>query len=175
MKKRFARGFTLTELIVAVGILAVLSAIAIPMVNAGIRSSHKAGCLSNLRQIGVGLEAYIQDNQNRFPVLEAGRSSRDEDIPVLETELADYVGDSEIFRCPADREEFENTGSSYLWNVTQNGARRVRLEFMGEPQPPSRIPLVADKEAWHPGEDSGTNFLYADYSASNRVTFGISQ
>lgn len=171
---RHPRGFTLTELVVTVAILAVLAGIAVPLIRGSIRSSHKAGCLSNLRQIGFALEGYLQDHGNRMPAIATGRESRGEDLPVLETVLLPYTGGEEVFHCPADDEVFARSGSSYLWNGTQSGLRRTELSFFGEDRRLSRIPLVADKEAWHPGGDVGTNFLYADLSASNDIQFDIS-
>ncbi|MGE9270196.1 MAG: type II secretion system protein [Verrucomicrobiales bacterium] len=166
-------GYTLTELLVALAILVALTAIALPMVRSGIRSAHRAGCLSNLKQIGIGLELYLQDHAQVMPVLEAGRRDRREDVPVLETVLAEYLDDDEVFRCPADRKSFAESGSSYMWNTTQNGLRRNQLSFFTS-EDPARIPLVIDKEAWHSGGESGSNFLYADMTASNRVAFSVS-
>lgn len=167
------RGFTLTELIITVVIIASLAGLAFPLIRSGIRSAHQAGCLSNLRQIGLGLESYLQDNNQRMPVLETGRRSRDEDIPVLETVLDAYLETPEVFRCPADPEVFEATGSSYIWNSTQSGLRRTQLEFFGTDDP-SRIPLVIDKESWHPTANNGSNFLYANMTTGNRVSFAVS-
>lgn len=171
---REEHGFTLTEMLVVLLIIGGLSAIAFPIVSSGIRASHRAGCLSNLRQIGVGLEAYLQDHNDRMPELEAGRKSRDENLPVLETVLTPYLGETEVFHCPADKELYAASGSSYLWNTTQNGRHRTQLAFFGVERNDSRIPLVIDKEAWHVGGDSGSNFLYADFSASNRLQFSVS-
>lgn len=163
------RGFTLIELLVALVIIAALAAIAYPVIRSGIQSSQRAACLSNLKQIGIGLEAWLQDHNQRMPEWEAGRRSREEDIPVLETGLAPYLAEATVFECPADPEQYRKTGSSYFWNTTQNGLRVTSLEFFGTDQP-ERIPLVTDKEAWH-GDPIGTNFLYADRSAENRVRF----
>ena len=166
-------GFTLTELLVVLAILGALAAIAIPVGRSVLARSRTAGCLSNLRQIGVGLEAYLQDNNQVMPAVPAGRKSKAEDVPVLETELATYLPDPSVFHCPADHEIFEKSGCSYIWNSSQSGRHRLRLEFFGKTGQDNRIPLVSDKESWHPGE-SGVNFLYADLSASTKVNFGVS-
>lgn len=168
------RGFTLVELLVTLVIVAALAAIAYPIIRSGVRSAHQAGCLTNLRQIGTGLELYLQEHGQRMPELEAGRRSREEDLPVLETVLIDYVESESVFECPADPGEFRRSGSSYLWNTTQNGLHVTKLSFFGTDQP-SRIPLVIDKEAWHSGGGKGTsNFLYADQTAENRLRFAVS-
>jgi prepilin-type N-terminal cleavage/methylation domain-containing protein len=166
-------GFTLTELLVVLAILGALAAIAIPVGRSVLARTHTAACLSNLRQIGVGLEAYLQDNNQVMPEIAAGRRSKAEDVPVLETALASYLPDPAIFRCPADHEIFAESGCSYIWNSSQSGRHRLKLEFFGKAGQDNRIPLVSDKEAWHPGE-SGVNFLYADLSASTKVQFGVS-
>jgi prepilin-type N-terminal cleavage/methylation domain-containing protein len=49
------RGFTLVELLVVLAIVAVLTAIIVPMLQASIAASRRAACVSNLRQIGVGI------------------------------------------------------------------------------------------------------------------------
>lgn len=163
------RGFTLIEMMVVVLIIATLAGIGTVVVRSGIRSAHKASCLSNLRQIGVGLELYLQDNTQRMPMLLAGRRSRSEDVAVLETVLIDYVGSELVFKCPADPEEFMKTGSSYMWNLTQSGLLVTQLSFFNTDDL-SRIPLVVDKESWHPGGIDGTsNILYADRTAENRL------
>ena len=169
-----SRGFTLTEMLVLLAIVAALAGIAFPLVRSGIKASHRAGCLSNLRQIGVGLESYLQDNNQRMPELAAGRKSKSEDLPVLEVLLQPYLESEQVFHCPADSEVFESSGSSYLWNTTQNGLPRTRLSFFGEEGDLSKIPLVIDKESWHGGGEEGSNFLYADYSATNRLKFSVS-
>jgi prepilin-type processing-associated H-X9-DG protein len=44
----------------------------------------------------------------------------------------------------------------------------TNLSFFGIEDRPEKIPLVSDKEAWHP---DGTNFLYADFSGSSQIRF----
>lgn len=169
-----SRGFTLTELLVVLAIIGALAAIAFPIGRSVIAKSRSAACLSNLRQIGVALESFLQDNAQTMPDIAAGRKSKADDTPVLETVLASYLPDPEAFHCPADHECHEKSGSSYLWNSSQSGRRRVALVFFGQEGDDRRIPLVTDKEAWHPG-DPGVNFLYADLSASSKVEFGVNR
>ena len=161
-------GFTLTELLVVIAIIATLGGIAYPVSMSMIAKSREATCLGNLRQIGAGLQAYLSDNNQCLPILALGRDSKSSEEPVLETVLLPYIGSQEVFRCPADKEQFAKTGSSYNWNITQNGLHITKLSFFGIEDRPELIPLVSDKESWHPG---GTNFLYADSSSSNKSRF----
>ena len=66
---RCGRGFTLTEVLVVLAIVVALAGISFPLVRSGLRASQKAGCLANLQQIGIGLESYLQDHNQRMPEL----------------------------------------------------------------------------------------------------------
>ncbi len=167
MMKKFP-GFTLTELLVTILIIAVLSGIAVPVSLSMIEKSRETKCLGNLREIGIGLQVYIGDNNDYLPVLAMGRKTKDSTEPVLETELKGYVENEEVFHCPSDKTEFRKSGSSYHWNLTQNGRLITELSFIGVEGRPEMVPLVSDKESWHSGK---TNFLYADSSSSNKVRF----
>lgn len=154
-------------------VLAVLVALAGAGLAVGrnmLARSRQAACLGQLRSIGAALEAYLQDHHRKMPELAAGRASKegDDPPPVLETVLLPYVENPDTFRCPADREQFAKSGSSYLWNSTLSGLHESQLRFFGIADRPDQIPLVTDKEAWHPG---GVNFLYADQTSSNRLRF----
>lgn len=60
-------GFTLVEMVVCLTILAILAVLLIPAANHAIKASRAAGCMANLRQIGVGMAGYAAENDNRFP------------------------------------------------------------------------------------------------------------
>lgn len=65
---RFApRAFTLVELLVVIGIIAVLVAILLPALNAARKAAVKTQCLSNVRQLAVSLLFYANDNKGWFP------------------------------------------------------------------------------------------------------------
>jgi prepilin-type N-terminal cleavage/methylation domain-containing protein len=95
------RGFTLIELLAVIAIVALLAALGIPAIRIGIARAQSAKCLGNLREIGVGLNAWLADNNMTMPPLAAGRKSRDENVPVIDTVLAPYLPDARVFACPA--------------------------------------------------------------------------
>ena len=164
------RGFTLTETLIAIAVVAALAAVAWPAARGVLARAHQAACLGKLNQIGTGLELYLQDHNRILPAFATGRASRQDPAPVLETGLIPYLDGPESFRCPADPAEFTRTGSSYIWNSTQSNQPESSLSFFGIEGKPRQIPLVSDKEAWHPG-GGGVNLLYADGSASREIRF----
>ncbi len=163
------RGFTLVEMLVVIAIIATLAGIGYPVIRSSIDKSREAACLNQLRSLGVALESYLQDHNNIMPQMEAGRASKATDVPVLDTVLFPYLQSPDAFKCPADQKQFDQTGSSYLWDFLQSGKPVSQLSFFAI-KDTSRIPLITDKESWHP---DGTNFLYADLSASNKTRFAV--
>jgi len=162
----------MVEVIVVVGILGLLVAISVPAVQMVMDRSAEAGCLNNLRQIGVALQSYAADHDGRLPRLAAGRSFKSETAPVMDVVLLPYVSSEEVFQCPGDdRGLFEKSGSSYFWNyfptIQEDGSVNLKisaLEFtLLQTKEHSKIPLVVDKEAFHRGGNHA-NALYADGS-----------
>jgi hypothetical protein len=62
-----AGAFTLVELVVVIGIIAVLIAILMPVLNKARAAANRTVCLSNVRQLGLGISMYCDNNFGYFP------------------------------------------------------------------------------------------------------------
>jgi prepilin-type N-terminal cleavage/methylation domain-containing protein/prepilin-type processing-associated H-X9-DG protein len=163
------QSFTLVEVLIAIAIIAVLSAIAVPAASAISARAKSASCLSNLRQIGIALQSYLAESDMQMPNLLAGRRGITDSGPVIDETLADYVADHSVFFCPADASIGKSSGTSYFWNPALNGQRTASLNFLEIADTPGRIPILSDKEGWHRYRDNRVNFLYADGHATSEL------
>jgi prepilin-type N-terminal cleavage/methylation domain-containing protein/prepilin-type processing-associated H-X9-DG protein len=169
--KRLRAGLTLLELLVVIAIIALLSTLLVPLYNRVVETGRATACLSNLRQIGAGLAAYLGDNNNQMPILKTARTQLTDQVPVIDNTLDKYVTAKSVFACPADRTFAAASGTSYLWNVTLNGQSLGNLNFLGVVDEHSRIPIIADKEGFHPYTENKVNILYADGHATKELKF----
>ena len=161
------RAFTLVELLVVLTAIAILAALVVPLAGSVSARAQSAKCLTNLRAIGGGLNAYLGDHNMVMPPLAAGRRQLDEDSPVMDNTLDGYLGDKRAFACPADHSIAEQSGTSYYWNSALSGQSAVNLNLFGLVTEGSRIPVLVDKEGWHRRNEDKVNHLFADGHAQN--------
>jgi prepilin-type N-terminal cleavage/methylation domain-containing protein len=108
-------GFTLAELLVVIGIVAVLLALLLPAIGKARRAARSVSCLSQLHQISLAFQQHATTHGGRLPNPLAANISWEES-------LIPYVQTSAVFRCPADDELFETLGTSYDWRDTGDPA-----------------------------------------------------
>jgi len=109
--KRQTPGFTLIELLVVIAIIAILASILFPVFARARENARRASCMSNLKQIGLGLLQYTQDYDEKFvgswySGTGAQRSDghSDPSYPYWHWNdaIQPYVKSEQIFDCPSD-------------------------------------------------------------------------
>lgn len=162
--------FTLIELLVVMGVIAILAALVFPALGRAKEAGKGAACLSNLHQIGIALQLYVEENNNHLPVMRDKSLTGTNDLPAPDIVLSRHLGNTNVLRCPSDTKQlFENTGSSYFWNSLLNGQDADHLTVFMMSFDPHQIPLMCDKEQFHiaRGKAKAQNFLYADGHIKN--------
>ena len=100
------RAFTLIELLVVIAIIAILAALLLPSLNRASESGRRTNCTGNLRQIGLGIELYRQDQNNRPPLYLVNPGSDTYGYKGGNTEYLErkeYLGTTNSFICKSDR------------------------------------------------------------------------
>lgn len=170
---RTGLAFTLVELLVVVALIATLAALLFPTFGRAKESGRATVCLSNLHQIGLALQLYVQDNRNHLPYMRDKSLTGTNDLPGPDLVLSNYFGNHRVLQCPSDRQDlFLTTGSSYSWNSLLNGQDADHLVALGIQFDPHQIPLMYDKDRFHQarGPNRAVNYLYADGHIRNLLT-----
>lgn len=165
--------FTLIELVVIVAILGMLATMALPAMARMKERAQSTACAAKLRSIGVAVQLFAQENQNRLPTIEGYPSD-----PIYDGEMAEkaqtmiealgpYDVTEATLKCPADDEWFAKEGTSYFWKPTLDDELVSNPTIYGRGGqrsiPPQYASLCTDFKALHgPKGNRRANRLYLD-------------
>jgi prepilin-type N-terminal cleavage/methylation domain-containing protein len=145
------RGITLLEILVVVGIIAIIAAILLPVLGKARAASQKIACLSNLRSIGMAFHLYAEHNVGRLPDPNTTRIS-------WEASLLPYTNGG-AFRCPSDSEVYPVLGSSYDWRDTPDPNTSLAGQNILLPQRSSLVLAFESLPGWHGKKRMNVCFL----------------
>lgn len=96
MRFNSQKAFTLVELLVVIAVIAILAGLLLPALARGKDQAYSTKCLSNFRQIGIGVMMYENDNNESLPLSSHQAASW---VGVLQP----LVGGTNLWRCPRDQ------------------------------------------------------------------------
>jgi prepilin-type N-terminal cleavage/methylation domain-containing protein len=144
-------GFTLVELLVVIGVIAVLIGVLLPVLSRSRAAANRAACMSNVKQLYTGILMYCNDNHGWFPTCAywANGSSYVQypedwihwqaNRNIDDSAVAKYVGKGEqlknLLRCPADTFDGRKAAPSilpgqgpYLYSYNMNDSMSVNAK-----------------------------------------------
>jgi prepilin-type N-terminal cleavage/methylation domain-containing protein/prepilin-type processing-associated H-X9-DG protein len=146
---RNRRGFTLIELLVVIAIIAILAAILFPVFARAREKARQTSCLSNLKQLGLGMLMYAQDYDERFCSIGASGDGRNTGITTQIPEMGNwcwygspyyywqgwqwavypYVKNKQIYLCPSTEYNYYGVAYGLPWHCPNSAGTGLAYLF----------------------------------------------
>jgi len=170
-KRPHLKGFTLIELLVVIAIIAILAAILFPAFARARENARRTSCLSNLKQIGLGLAQYSQDYDSLLVPTSANSVSWTQLIQP-------YVKSTQMFACPSDSRAQTAKAASVITKggityppIPESYGMNHRLNTGSTPVSESVIIEPSTTIIVAGGADNGDETAWSNYSATGSTTF----
>jgi len=167
--------FTLIELLVVIAIISILAAILFPVFARARESARRASCLSNLKQIGLGIMMYVQDYDENYPP--RGYSTPDTQVPpdgtwystggntswFWQQLIYPYTKSDQVYYCPSGSAVTHPYSGNYgtNGNILVGVSSTVPVVSMAKLQSPSTIYMIMDAGPYY----INYNMVYSPYGA----------
>jgi prepilin-type processing-associated H-X9-DG protein/prepilin-type N-terminal cleavage/methylation domain-containing protein len=163
-------GFTLIELLVVIAIIAILAGLLLPALANARSRARTVHCVNQLRQIGLAVRLYADDNEDRLP---RGRHPRPQESWLIT--LGPYVESNLLYRCSMD----ENLIRKYSYAIndfltpTPSGAPDLDFSKATSVPAPADTFYMTETDKEFSGSDH-FHFADADAGGYTPATFGES-
>ena len=122
MRQKQPKAFTLIELLVVIAIIAILAAILFPVFAQVREKARQTSCLSNLRQVGLSVQMYAQDYDERYTNTELGGNIDDAHEYYWGDMLFPYTKNWQMLQCPSANQKivFKTGATTYSQQWSYN-------------------------------------------------------
>ena len=171
MKRRRAKCFTLIELLVVIAIIAILAAMLLPALSKAREKAQTIACLNCLKQVGLGMQMYIQDFGFMIPPY-ADHNCTDGKTMWYDMVVDTNHVDAEVLKgCPGTTTPY---GGKTDYGVVYSHVSRCgpACEALGKFNSPSKVACLLDSQAYPTSRTSGYPLMYCRVCYTTGVSGG---